>query len=595
MLAIISDLHLQQTHSDSLRYRAGHQVRQTGVRRNIKPAALDRLFRAIDEAADRHGSNEVHLVLAGDIFEFHRTPLWFFGDRNEVRPIDAAGPDAATNPLREKVRWILAEIAAEHAEVWSALRQRVNERQAGPHPISVHYLPGNHDRLANAWGSVRAEIRRLLGLPESEAPFPVRLDFTAAGIANYGVRVRHGHEYDPPNFTHSSDRKPALTVDWPGYLAPAFGDYITVDVATRLALAFRARYAAAMRSSSGERLRQLYLALLEFDDVRPASLLVDYLVQQMGAHRRSTFELLRPVLRDALETAVADPFFMEYARKHLPGILLQLVPELLKNLSAETIERAVRLLVETSGKPAKSPAEQARADLDPEGGFDLIIGGHTHVPELVSLPSRPAGPPALYLNSGTWRTTLPAGVESFGRLRAYTYVFCYSAAEQTAEHADGRRFESWTGHLSSDAIGPYDEPAKTLAPAATGVRQLRFTTLEVLDIQKEWRGAELRVNLGVDDQPHTQEWSRVRPGITYAIERPPLPLDPRLDGEVWFHGKELDLGTSILNPDDPLPWGIHRLARDPDTGQFQSGPGMLNLKGLRNTHLRLYFVVEPVA
>lgn len=592
MLAIISDLHLQQTHLDSLRYRDAQGVRQTGVRRNIKSPALTRLFREIDAAANRHGSQEVHLVLAGDIFEFHRTPAWFLGERNETRPIDDAGPDADTNPLREKVRSILHALKEEHEEVWKTFREMVRASRFGPHPVQVHYLPGNHDRLANAWGTVRAEIREVLGMSASDAPFPVRLDFTADGIADYGVRVRHGHEYDPPNFTHSSDRKTALNLDWSDYLAPAFGDYITVDVATRLALAFRVRYAAHLRGSRGEELRQLYRALLEFDDVRPASLLVDYLVQQMGAHRRSTFDILRPVLRDALEAAVADPFFKRYAKKHVPGILLKLLPELLKNLSGTAIEQAIRSVVGGSDKTAVSPAERAQEDLKQGEGFDLVVGGHTHVPEQVSLPPRRDGTPTLYLNSGTWRTTLPAGVESFGRLRAYTYLCCYSAEERVADEADGRRLETWTGHLSSDAIGPYDEPAQIVPSAPFGERQLRFTTLEVVDIQREWDGAELKVHLGVDDQPQNYERNKVKPGITYPIEIPPLPLDPALDGDVWFFGDEIDLGSSILNRDDPLPWGLHRLAREASTGQFQVGPGMINMKGRKHAHLRLYFVVE---
>jgi hypothetical protein len=37
-----------------------------------------------------------------------------------------------------------------------------------------------------------------------------------------------------------------------------------------------------------------------------------------------------------------------------------------------------------------------------------------------------------YLNSGTWRTTLPFGAGGFGRLRAYSMIFCYNAAEQAA-------------------------------------------------------------------------------------------------------------------------------------------------------------------
>jgi hypothetical protein len=34
-----------------------------------------------------------------------------------------------------------------------------------------------------------------------------------------------------------------------------------------------------------------------------------------------------------------------------------------------------------------------------------------------------------------------------------------------------------------------------------------------------------------------------------------------LDGEVWCYGVERDLGQSVFDPDDALPWAVTFLAR----------------------------------
>jgi hypothetical protein len=183
---------------------------------------------------------------------------------------------------------------------------------------------------------------------------------------------------------------------------------------------------------------------------------------------------------------------------------------------------------------------------------------------------------ALYLNTGTWRTVLPFGVGGFGRLRAYTMVFCYNAAEQVAGPDDGRTFEAWTGHLAADRLGPYDETVKVHSRARAGVMRLAFESLEVIAVEREWNGAELRVNFGVDDQGHQVEFDQVRAGTgRLPITQPPLPLDPDLDGDLWFYGVEVDWGNNPLDYDDPLPWAMapevglepttHRLTADCST------------------------------
>jgi hypothetical protein len=179
-------------------------------------------------------------------------------------------------------------------------------------------------------------------------------------------------------------------------------------------------------------------------------------------------------------------------------------------------------------------------------------------------------------------------------------VFCYNARERELGPDDGRTFEAWTGHLAADSLGAYDEPVRDHSTGTAGARRLVFESLEPLAVEKELNGAELRVNLGVDDQGYPVEFKRVRAGDPpLPIHQPPLPLDPDLDGDLWFHGVEVDWGNNPLDYDDPLPWALEPLARNGPRGQFQEGAYTLRIfgrgiSGVERTELLLRYRVESV-
>jgi UDP-2,3-diacylglucosamine pyrophosphatase LpxH len=603
MIAIISDLHLQHTALDVLRYREGGKLRETGVRRNVSTAAFTRFFGMVQDLAERRQAREIHLVFAGDIFELHRTPLWFL--EPQIRPTAEPGPDMAANPLRARVDRILEAIDEENAAIWDAIESFVTQPRDPVETIRVYYIPGNHDRLANAWPSVRQKICRWLSLKDHDPQhyFPNRLDFSDG----YETIVRHGHEYDAPNFAHSKKSAANLSQSAEAYLAPAFGDYVTVDVAARLALAFRNRYAPELRKPAAEAvsglsphdMRQLFLKLTEFDDVRPASLLLDYLVEHLNARDVEIFRVLRPVLRDVVETAVQDPFFKRHAGKHVPKTLLAVLPGLLKQMTPEAIVSVVRLSMGDAADPSESPARLAQVEFEEHPNASVIVAGHTHWPEQVPVPPEKDGQSAFYLNSGTWRTTLPYGEKVFGRLRAYTLVFVFNQEESRAGNADGRRFETWTGHLSSEFLGPYDQEVALPPDApdpAVPARQLVFKRLEIRNVEREWNGAEIRARFGVDDQARETEWVKVKRNSELAVDVSPVPLDPALDGQVWFHGIEVDAGESGIDPHDLLPWAFALLPRETSVppnphAQFVPGQYALRIAGLNDTDFVLHYEI----
>jgi len=172
-------------------------------------------------------------------------------------------------------------------------------------------------------------------------------------------------------------------------------------------------------------------------------------------------------------------------------------------------------------------------------------------------------------------------------------VFSYDGAERGAVGkapgaGEGRRFETWTGHLASGSLGP---GVKTLGKLSEPVQTLKLRSLEVVRAPKELLGAELRVYTGVDTAERRIHADRVRDGASIDLSgNEPIPLYQDLDGELWLHGTELDSVTS----DDPLPWGLRPLARGAEGG-FREGEGQLRVAGETAELVLRYEVSRPGA
>ncbi|MDP3274532.1 MAG: hypothetical protein Q8Q09_05005 [Deltaproteobacteria bacterium] len=612
MLVVVSDLHFQHVSMDSLRYVEKGVVREAGVRRNVSPGALQLLLADVMRHAERTQAKHIELIFNGDIFELLRTPLWF-DSGSSLRPYTAAlGPDRADNPLRNRVHHILEAIARDNAGCWPILqrfvRDRVLERKGQERSLSpdtvitVRYLPGNHDRLANAWPSVRARVRELLAMSPSDAPFDHVVDRPFSD--GYGVRVRHGHEYDPANVGVEVPFGSPITLSDVDYMQPCLGDYVTLDVIARISTAFRTYYAAALREESleGQRLRAFYSALIEFDDVRPPTLLVRYLIKRLGGTSQETFELLRPVLIDAYRHAIEDPFVRDMAGRlallrFVTDPIATLVREALQALSPASLELLVLKAqsLDSSNSTSRGALMASHEEGLAEGHFDVLIAGHTHQPEQIPLPS-PGDNDAFFVDVGTWRSTIKHGVSGvFGRLRSYTAAFVYSDEEQRWA-GDGRRFETWTGHLAAGEFGPFD---KALGASGAATHTLTLSHIDVLQIDEgdTSDGAELLLEWGVDGtsmivrRDGVQNASR----IMLSPEQSRVALTPSHNGELWVFGREIDRGeTATFDPDDTLPWALGFLRRNVD-GSFVEGEGELLLTSRSGADLRVRYRVSPIA
>lgn len=595
MIAIISDLHLQHTGKDGIRHRESDgSLRVTEVVRNVGGAALDLLMSEIASNVRSTRASRVELVLAGDIFELHRTPLWHLGG-GVLRPV--MDDQEALEPMTLE---ILSAIERECGDFFGALRAFAQRGVEGaPHadgrsvPVLVHYLPGNHDRLANATPNVRARVRQMLGMAPSSAPFPHVLDWPRVGEVGYGVRVRHGHEYDEQNFPVPFD---AESDDPTPYDRPVLGDFATVDVATRTALAFRARYARELRApgEEGDPYRRLYTAITEFDDVRPAASLISYVDAFAHQGPEGTFSILKPVLLDAFEYARHDEFFLgEAKRLHLAqyftGLLGGIVDVALNSfppkLMADIIDAANRLQA-TSKPPAFYAAKEPGLD---SGAIDLVVAGHTHQPDHVGL--RGTGG-AYFLDSGTWRTRIDEGQgRAFGRLRSYTMIFCYDETEVKAASAglangERRRFEAWTGHLRGDSYGP--EIARLARPEEVSpVRTTQRVTF--VSCTPSFDG-DLALTLGVDGEAVTVELPRVAAGEERPLVDASVEADPSLDGEVWCVGVKKDGGAFFRHP-LALPWAVDFLPRASPVAAFDEGVRTMLARDNQGRQYRIKFRV----
>lgn len=465
MLAVISDLHFEEEQSDAIPDPAGVD-KDLALARNIPARAFCKVFAELAVTAERTGAKRLDLVLAGDTIDLHRTGYWFERGPHppELRPyVDCA--DLRKNPaLEAKTLWILERIAAEPAvsktlEVIRLLAggsYLVNEddhaslRPFGV-PVTLHFLPGNHDRLTNATENLRRRVRELLGMPASDAPFPHVLTF-----ADPRVLVRHGHEYDRFNFSEDYEEFEPFpeTIPEAHYDAPCLGDFITVEVAARLPVLFRAIHGDGVVYGDPV-LRQVYLRLLEFDDVRPQAALIPFLLSiPNGPPPDAVWDTLVPVVRQLLDELSESEYLDHWLHwLHLKGVRLLLRSKVWKSgLVLGLLEKHAGTIISSGGG---QPAEQVarREAVVRNGKVRFVIAGHTHHPQ-VALAGRAevAGQGQLesyFVDTGTWRKRIMlAGDPPFsGRVKALTYATVYASTEDRGHPpiSKSESFDYWSG------------------------------------------------------------------------------------------------------------------------------------------------------
>jgi len=453
MIAVISDLHFEEEASDVI----GSGDKEIVFRRNLDPKAYRSFIAHMADEVRRRCAESFELVIAGDLFDFSRTTLWF---RDELRPyvsLDDISPELgkkllamleaiATEPSVDKTLDLFRSLAAGKYQAYDRKSRQWTEQEF-PCPAKITCLAGNHDRLANASPEIRARIRELIGGTGND-PFPHYLLFS-----DPDALIRHGHEYDDNNFAIDlpEDKPIPLEIDEAGYAQANFGDFITIDVAVRLPYLFRRKYGDE-QIVKDRVLSALYLRLLQFDDVRPQSALLDYMLDVScgGFSAEEAWERLVPVLQDLLAEIHDNKFFRYWlARRAKPWAPAELevargLLELggFRNRAAREAARKITHFM-MGGEPDQPQLWAMREELVQNERVHLVLAGHTHSPEVCLIRSDESGD-RFYINTGTWRDVIPSTPDgrTFGRLRALTYVTLYSKSEQD----DSRNsFDYWTG------------------------------------------------------------------------------------------------------------------------------------------------------
>ncbi len=467
MIVVISDLHFEEEASDVVPGRGGRP--DVIFRRNLNPRAYRNFIAQMAEQVARRKIKQFQLVIAGDLFDFSRTTLWFADD---IRPyVSLANVDER---LERKALGILNATAKEPSvkealDVFQLLakgRYRTadgadsEERDFPTDRVDVFYFPGNHDRVGNATPAIRKRVRELLGLGGSaEFPHYLLVDDPAA-------LIRHGHEYDSNNFALDLEQAPSIPLDVPesGYSDANFGDFITIDVAVRLPYLFRRKY-GDQAILDDPIMATLYERLLQFDDVRPQSALFDYLLDDSAGHYSAdeAWDRLVPVIQDILDDIHSQKFFrywLQKTAKPWAPAELEAARGLLKlggwrnRPSREAARKIARFMM--GGDTARPELAAKREKMLQDKKVRLVIAGHTHNPELCLIGSDPKGD-RFYINTGTWRNRIPSAPDerTFGRVKALTYVMLFSSAE---DNRLGNKtlgtFDYWTGYTQHFDAAP---------------------------------------------------------------------------------------------------------------------------------------------
>lgn len=431
MLIVISDLHLEEcTLGVNPELRAN---------RNLEPKAYQKFIRTLSKEAAVNHALSVDLVLAGDIFELNHSNIWY---EDHIKPyVDLAYIQPGSEHEAKILR--LLDLIGEEGRVSGSLALIRSFQNYFDVELRLHYLLGNHDRLVNATPATRAKARALLGMPASDELLPHT--YTYYSQEKPLAFIRHGHEYDPSNFSTNYRNALIIPANIPEeeYAKPPVDDFSAVELIYKLPYLFIHHYSSEkiiMDSS----LKNLYYRLIEFQDVRPQSALMNFIFNTPGMTRKEVWKYLQPIVLEEMNSLRKDPILnLPLLHGHALKKVIRMNPlhksipyYLVKRVSSSVTSRISNN--ETNLPAIKEELLQKNGD-----SVRCIISGHTHQP-LVALLDAEDGVERYYFNSGTWRNQVPVSGNqmNFGRIKTFSNVVVYGA-EENHSHSETRSIWSF--------------------------------------------------------------------------------------------------------------------------------------------------------
>jgi len=385
MLVAVSDLHLTDGTATN----------------NLSPRAFKHFFEFIKRSI-RKDTEEIIIVFAGDTFDLLRTDYWMtVDDKEKPWGMEKGYEDRGYKHIKNIFEKTL-KVNAESLEILNRAKEFFS-----PIPVQWVTVLGNHDRMIGNNNELMLTLSHIFedNLIEKE------------GYKNeeYGVTIKHGHEYDEYNF------EPQMI---------PIGDINTVELFVRLPYEIKKEFP------------ELEDELKSIEDIRPQWRIFDYL---LNTYQEKD---IRSYIEKTVDKVI-DRFFnipyVHYWIKHHDTLYpfdiadkLKYMLHISKIISIQWAERFLKLF---SYFEINEPKYEEMA-----GSFDTLytVFGHTHN-EKISFISIKDGFHHYYINTGTWRERIIASRSGlFSRYKSMTYAIFYKKDERNTEFPS---FELWNGAL----------------------------------------------------------------------------------------------------------------------------------------------------
>jgi UDP-2,3-diacylglucosamine pyrophosphatase LpxH len=383
----------------------------------------DRLHGGVVDKADQfgrfwtrlqaaRGQRPAELCFVGDVFDLVRSPSWFEGRQRPYHGADNVG-------VGKMVEKIVEGTIAREQRLFDAIRGRV---EAGE--LTIHYVTGNHDRLLRGSAAARRAVSRAL-TGKDDLAFHTELAFP-----HHGVLAYHGHISDPINASPDGDA--------------TIGDAIGSELILRFPQKIRGMVGADHPGLD---------EVDDIDDVRPVYAVPAW-VRQLGVVRK---ELLRPigqVWSEVVDEFLSNDFVARWLKdQHKTfsfdlGKKLRMMLELSRSkvMASAHDERLTQLYRVVQHAFDGKMSSTAARELAKRKNMQFVVNGHSHFASMQPL-GRIDGKPAVYFNTGTWRTVHQIGHDLGGRPAFVPYdAMCYLVFFPDDDPM-GRAYEWWTGAL----------------------------------------------------------------------------------------------------------------------------------------------------
>jgi UDP-2,3-diacylglucosamine pyrophosphatase LpxH len=396
---------------------------------NLPARAFEYFFDDLVTIARKNNVKEIRLVLLGDTFDLLHTENWF------GYPVEETPWGTNEHVLEIHALTLFDAIVEANQQTFKIIRQSVADLGARCqliHEARLFYLPGNRDRLANRYSSLRKKVCDCLGIPMAwhnpTDPFPHTFD-----DASYGVFARHGHEFDKFNYEGGT------AYAWQDYQEVPIGDLITTELVARLPYTLAQRLEGVKRLTREEK-GNIKRNFQEIANVRPFFAIMEWLLYKIQQDR-SLKELIEDTLLEIVEYFTGLKFLQNWYERHdkwtdpfdeadqLQALIFLLGK--IKVFSAEKLWDLATKMKDSFNFVKEATRENERL----ESQFRYVVSGHNHAHLVLPLQQMVGGFPTIqnyYINTGTWcsRHKFSAHYGSFVSWRNMVYVIFFREGER---------------------------------------------------------------------------------------------------------------------------------------------------------------------